>query len=113
MRRGPLDYARRPSLRLALALTLAAGRRMSDAERDLREGRWQGWDPSAHLGLELREATVGVVGLGRIGLRYAELVAAVGANVVYTSRSPKPDSMRHAICSPARISPLRPTARAM
>jgi glyoxylate reductase len=79
---------------LALALTLAAGRRMSDAERDLREGRWQGWDPAAHLGLELREATVGVVGLGRIGLRYAELVSALGAEVIYASRSAKPDAER-------------------
>ncbi|MGH2923372.1 MAG: D-glycerate dehydrogenase, partial [Solirubrobacterales bacterium] len=46
---------------LALALTLAAGRRLGDAERDLRAGRWRGWDPGAHLGLELREATVGVI----------------------------------------------------
>jgi glyoxylate reductase len=67
---------------------------MSDAERDLRAGRWGGWDPGARLGLELRGATVGVVGLGRIGLRYAELVAAVGADVVYASRSPKPDAER-------------------
>ena len=77
---------------LALALTLAAARRLSDAERDLREGRWQGWDPAAYLGLELREATVAVIGLGRIGSRYAEMVAALGADVVYASRSPKPDA---------------------
>ena len=66
---------------LALALTLAAARLMSDAERDLRAGRWRGWDPGAYLGLELRGATVGVVGLGRIGGRYAELVRAIGAEV--------------------------------
>lgn len=77
---------------LALALTLAAGRRMSDAERDLRDGRWQGWDPAAYLGLELRESTVAVVGLGRIGGRYAEMVSALGAEVVYVSRSPKPEA---------------------
>jgi glyoxylate reductase len=77
---------------LALALTLAAARRMSDAERDLRAGRWRGWDPAAYRGLELRDATVGVVGLGRIGRRYAELVRAVGAEIVYTARSQKPDA---------------------
>ena len=75
---------------LALALTLAAGRKMSDAERDLREGRWTGWDPAAYLGLELRGATVGVFGLGRIGARYAEMVRALGADVLYSARSPKP-----------------------
>ncbi len=79
---------------LALALTLAAARRMSDAERDLREGRWRGWDPAAHRGLELRRATVGVVGLGRIGRRYAELVRGMGADLVYTARGPKPDAER-------------------
>jgi glyoxylate reductase len=79
---------------LALALTLAAGRRMGDAERDLRAGRWRGWDPGAYLGLELRKATVGVVGLGRIGRRYAELVRALGAEVVYSGPSAKPDAER-------------------
>lgn len=78
---------------LALALTLAAARRMSDAERDLREGRWSGWDPAAYRGLELRGSTVGVVGLGRIGGRYAEMVAALGANVVYSARSAKPQAV--------------------
>lgn len=77
---------------LALALTLAAGRRMSDAERDLREGRWSGWDPAAYRGLELRGSTVGVVGLGRIGGRYAEMVAALGADVLYSARSAKPQA---------------------
>jgi glyoxylate reductase len=79
---------------LALALTLGAARRMSDAERDLREGRWRGWDPAAHQGLELRGATVGVVGLGRIGRRYAELVRGIGAELVYTARGAKPDAER-------------------
>jgi glyoxylate reductase len=76
---------------LALALTLAAARRLSDAERDLRAGRWQGWDPAAYRGLELRESTVGVIGLGRIGGRYAEMVRALGARVVYSANTPKPD----------------------
>ena len=79
---------------LALALTLAASRRMSDAERDLRGGRWRGWDPSAYRGLEVSGATVGVIGLGRIGRRYAELVRALGAEVVYTARSRKEDAER-------------------
>jgi glyoxylate reductase len=77
---------------LALALALAAARRMSDAERDLRAGRWTGWDPAAHRGLEIRGATVGVVGLGRIGRRFAELVRGLGAEVVYSSREAKPDA---------------------
>ena len=79
---------------LALALTLAAARRMSDAERDLRSGRWRGWDPGAYLGMELAGATVGVIGMGRIGRRYAKLVKALGAALVYASPSPKLEAER-------------------
>ena len=86
------DVLTQATAELALALTLAAGRRMSDAERDLREGRWQGWDPAAYRGLELRGSTVGVIGMGRIGARYAELVAALGARVLYASRTPRPEA---------------------
>jgi glyoxylate reductase len=74
---------------LALMLTLSASRLAGDAERDLRSGLWTGWDPGAYLGLELRGATVGVVGLGRIGMRYAEMVSALGAEVIYTASSRK------------------------
>lgn len=76
---------------LALALTLAAARRINEAEAELRAGRWHGWDPGDLLGLELTDATFGVVGMGRIGRRYAELVTGFGGRVVYTSPSPKPE----------------------
>ncbi|MSO41507.1 MAG: D-glycerate dehydrogenase [Solirubrobacterales bacterium] len=88
------DVLTQATAELALALTLAAARRLSEAERDLRAGRWTGWDPAAYRGLELRGGTVGVVGLGRIGLRYAELVAALGAEVLYVARSAKPAAER-------------------
>ncbi|MFN2612477.1 MAG: 2-hydroxyacid dehydrogenase [Solirubrobacterales bacterium] len=79
---------------LALALTLAAARHLSEAERDLRAGNWKGWDPAAYRGIELRGATVGVVGLGRIGGRYAELVHGLGAAVVYSGSTGKPEAER-------------------
>lgn len=79
---------------LALALTLAAARRMSEAEGELRAGRWLGWDPGRHLGLELSGAVFGVVGMGRIGRRYAELVAPLAGAILYTSRSRKEDAER-------------------
>ena len=79
---------------LALALTLAAARLMSEAESDLRAGRWTGWDPAAYLGLELSEAVFAVVGLGRIGRRYAELVRALAGEILYVSRHEKGDAER-------------------
>ncbi len=72
---------------LALGLTLAAARRTTEAEADLRAGRWRGPDPDAYLGLELSGATFGIVGMGRIGYRYAELVAALAGEIVYAARS--------------------------
>ncbi len=79
---------------LTLALTLAASRRLNEAERDLRAGRWRGWDPGDLLGLELSGATFGILGMGRIGRRYAELVAPLAGAILYTSRSRKPDAER-------------------
>jgi len=79
---------------LALTLTMAAARRAGEAEADLRSGRWAGWDPGAYLGLELSGATVGVVGLGRIGSRYAELVRPLAGELLYSARSPKPEAER-------------------
>jgi glyoxylate reductase len=79
---------------LALSLTLAAARRTNMAEASLRESRWVGWDPGAYLGLELSGATFGVVGMGRIGRRYAELVAPLAGEIVYASRGRKPEAER-------------------
>jgi glyoxylate reductase len=85
------DVLTEATAELALALTLAAARRMSDAERDLRAGRWDGWDPAAYRGLEIAGSTVGVVGIGRIGHRYARLAHGLGAEIVYAGPSPKLD----------------------
>ena len=79
---------------LALALTLAAARRINEAEADLRGGRWAGPEPDAYLGLELTGACFGVVGMGRIGGRYAELVHAMAGEILYASRSRKPEAER-------------------
>jgi glyoxylate reductase len=75
---------------LALALAMAAARDLPQAERDLRGGTWQGWDPARWRGFELTGSTIGVVGAGRIGGRFMELVAGFGGERLYTSRRPKP-----------------------
>jgi glyoxylate reductase len=79
---------------LALALTMAAARRLPELERELRAGRWTGWDPAAYLGTELSGAAFAIVGLGRIGRRYAELVSGIAGRIVYVARSPKPEAER-------------------
>jgi glyoxylate reductase len=83
------DVLTNATAELALALTTAAARGTSAAEADVRAGRWTGWDPGAYLGLELSGATFAVVGLGRIGRRYAELVRPLAGDLLYVARSEK------------------------
>ena len=88
------DVLTNATAELALALSLAAARHLSEAAADLRSGRWRGFDPGAYLGVELSGATFGVVGMGRIGRRYAELVAGFAGEILYTSRTRKDDTER-------------------
>jgi glyoxylate reductase len=91
---------------LALGLTLAAARRIPSAERELRAGEWTGFDPEGHLGQELSGATFGIVGLGRIGRRYAELVAALAGRIVYASPTRKEEAERELEAERAQLDQL-------
>jgi glyoxylate reductase len=87
------DVLTNATAELAVALMLAAARHVGEAERLLRSGGWTGWDPAALLGRELSGSTVGIVGLGRIGTRVAELLQSFGPELLYSSRSARPDSI--------------------
>src|SRR5215208_4322212 len=100
------DVLTEATAELAMALTLAAARRMSDAERDLRAGLWRGWDPAAYRGIEIWGSTVGVIGMGRIGTRFARLAHGLGARIVYTSQSPKPEAERELGAEQLRLAEL-------
>ena len=71
---------------LAMALLLAAARRLPEAERAVREGAWRTWEPAGWLGLELRGATLAVVGFGRIGQAVAQRAQAFGMGIVTVGR---------------------------
>jgi lactate dehydrogenase-like 2-hydroxyacid dehydrogenase len=86
------DVLTNATAELAVTLMLAAARRVGEAERLVRAGGWTGWDPAALLGRELSAGTVGIVGLGRIGLRVAELLRGFDAVLLYASRSPRPEA---------------------
>ncbi|WP_235734716.1 phosphoglycerate dehydrogenase [Nocardioides alcanivorans] len=64
---------------LAVALMLAAARNVSPAHAALRDGQWK---RSKYSGIELYEKTVGIVGLGRIGVLVAQRLSAFGMKVV-------------------------------
>jgi glyoxylate reductase len=85
------DVLTNATAELAVALMLAAARRLGEGERLVRAGRWTGWDPAALLGRELSGSTVGIIGLGRIGLRVAALLRGFEPKLLYTSRTPHPE----------------------
>ncbi|HVB14726.1 MAG TPA: D-glycerate dehydrogenase [Candidatus Dormibacteraeota bacterium] len=60
---------------LAVTLLLAAARRVVEADREMREGRYLGWLPDYLLGQEVTGATLGVIGFGRIGQAVARRAA--------------------------------------
>lgn len=63
---------------LTLALLLAVARRLGEGERLLRRGDFHGWRPTMLRGLDLRGATLGIVGMGRIGRAVADRARAFG-----------------------------------
>ncbi len=72
---------------LTWALLLAAARRLPEGAEAVRTGAWRTWEPAGFLGLELRGATLGLIGLGRIGRAVAERAPGFGMTVIHTSRS--------------------------
>jgi len=84
------DVLTNATAELALALMLAAARRLGEAERMVRAGEWAGWEPGQLLGRELSGSVVGIVGLGRIGTRVAELLRGFDVTLLYVARSPRP-----------------------
>ena len=74
---------------LAWYLILAVARRTKEGEALIRDGQWTGWHPQQLLGLELRGATLGIVGAGRIGQAVGRRAAAFGMQVLYADRDPR------------------------
>jgi len=72
---------------LAFALLLALARRLSEGESDVREGRWVTFEPDYALGAEVTGATLGIVGLGRIGKAVARRAQGFAMDILHTGRS--------------------------
>ena len=70
------------------ALMMAAARRISEGEAYLRAGRWTKWGYDLLAGSDIHGATLGILGMGRIGQGIAKRGAlGFGMNVVYHNRS--------------------------
>ena len=77
---------------LAMALLLAAARLLPKASMDARDGFWTTWSPTGWLGADLRGATLGIVGMGKIGKAVAERAQGFGLKLIYTDSRQEPEA---------------------
>ncbi len=75
----------------AFALLMAAARRVTEAERYVRAGKWKTWGPSVLLGADFVGATLGLVGFGRIGRAVARRASGFEMRVIYFDPTAAPD----------------------
>ncbi|HEY9789804.1 MAG TPA: D-glycerate dehydrogenase [Candidatus Obscuribacterales bacterium] len=71
---------------LGFALLLAVARRVVEADKFVREGKWMRWTSNLMLGTDLRGKTLGIIGLGRIGKEMALRAIACGMKIIYHQR---------------------------
>src|SRR5438094_110105 len=78
----------------AFALLLATARRLGEAERFLRAGKYRGWTPFMFTGQDVHHATLGVVGMGRIGRALARRSKGFSMTILYHDARRNEDAER-------------------
>ena len=76
------------------ALLLATARRLGEAERFVRAGKFRGWTPTMFLGRDVHHATLGVVGMGRIGRALSRRAKGFAMRILYTDARRNEDAER-------------------
>ena len=72
---------------MAITLMLAAARRLVEAADYVLSGKWKTWEPMGHVGLDLQDRTLGIVGMGRIGAAVARRAqGGWGMRILYHDR---------------------------
>ena len=71
---------------MAFALLMTAARRVVEADNYTRKGRWKTWEPMILLGQDIHNATLGIIGLGRIGGEVAKRAKGFNMKVVYYNK---------------------------
>ena len=74
---------------LIFSLMLAAARRVAEGDRYIREGKWRTWGPMVLCGQDIHHATIGIIGMGRIGTEVARRARGFNMKILYYSRTRK------------------------
>jgi glyoxylate reductase len=75
----------------AFALMIAAARRIVEGERTVKGGKWRTWGPMILLGRDVYNATLGIIGLGRIGAGIAKRAKGFDMKIIYYDVNRRPD----------------------
>lgn len=87
------DVLTHATAELAMTIMLMLARRAGEGERQLRAGQWTGWFPTHLMGAQVTGATLGIVGMGRIGLSMAQKAHdGFGMKILYHNRRPVDDA---------------------
>jgi glyoxylate reductase len=73
---------------LTFALILGAARRVGEGERFLRAGKWKEWKPDTLLGTDVYGKTIGIIGMGRIGMAVARRAVGFAMKILYADVRP-------------------------
>ena len=84
---------------LTFALMLGIARRIGEGERRVRAGQWPVWSPFVFLGTDVHHATLGIIGLGRIGIEVAKRARGFDMRVLYHNRSQNKDAEEQLGCT--------------
>ncbi|TXN34745.1 D-glycerate dehydrogenase [Flagellimonas hymeniacidonis] len=78
---------------IAFGLMIATARKMFFMNQKIKNGKWGYFDPVGHLGLELKDKTLGILGLGRIGMAMAQRCkGAYNMEILYHNRTANPNA---------------------
>ncbi|MGA9721619.1 MAG: D-glycerate dehydrogenase [Candidatus Binatus sp.] len=79
---------------LAFGLLMATARRIAEADRSVRAGKWRIWGPMTMLGRDVHSSTLGLVGFGAIGQAMARRAMGFGMRVLYLNYRSRNQSPR-------------------
>ncbi len=74
---------------LAFSLLMSAARRVVESADHVRAGKWKTWEPKLLLGMDIHQATLGIIGLGRIGRAVARRGRGFNMKVLYYDQDVK------------------------
>ncbi|WGG45001.1 D-glycerate dehydrogenase [Rossellomorea sp. DA94] len=77
---------------LTFALLMATARRIVEADRYIKEGKWKSWSPLLLAGMDIHHKTIGIVGMGSIGEAVARRAKGFNMEVLYHNRSCKSEA---------------------